>query len=164
MAHVPPFTAEGNWFDTYTQTTMPDYSGGGFSFMTPMPHGLPSESLSRMPPPPPPPPLQPAGQAPHSHTQLPMLMVPSHPTWPSMLTHPQPSSYSAPPLPMPSLSAGPGSAQPAPAQLQKTGRASGSQPRKTLTDEDRREMCRYAERNPGVKQTEIGSLFGVERR
>ncbi|KAI4188189.1 MAG: hypothetical protein L6R41_002315 [Letrouitia leprolyta] len=35
--------------------------------------------------------------------------------------------------------------------------------RRTLTDQDRRRMCQYHEENPTVKQTEIGSLFGVER-
>ncbi|KAI5814704.1 hypothetical protein BZA77DRAFT_249678 [Pyronema omphalodes] len=38
-----------------------------------------------------------------------------------------------------------------------------SQPRRTLTDADRRRMCIYHEENPNVKQTEIGAMFGVER-
>lgn len=37
-------------------------------------------------------------------------------------------------------------------------------PRRTLTDADRRRMCLYHEENPNVKQTEIGAMFGVERR
>ncbi|KXL49797.1 hypothetical protein M433DRAFT_74713 [Acidomyces richmondensis BFW] len=40
---------------------------------------------------------------------------------------------------------------------------SGSTPRKTLTDQDRRRMCQYAEEHPNSKQTEIGAIFGVER-
>ncbi|KAL5346616.1 hypothetical protein ACLOAV_008323 [Pseudogymnoascus australis] len=40
---------------------------------------------------------------------------------------------------------------------------SGPAPRKTLNDDDRRRMCQIHEDNPGVKQAEIGSLFGVER-
>ncbi|KAJ4395472.1 hypothetical protein N0V85_006541 [Neurospora sp. IMI 360204] len=38
-----------------------------------------------------------------------------------------------------------------------------SQPRKTLTDEDRRRMCQYAMDHPTAKQTDIGAQFGVER-
>ncbi|KAF2773102.1 hypothetical protein EJ03DRAFT_265857 [Teratosphaeria nubilosa] len=40
---------------------------------------------------------------------------------------------------------------------------STSAPRKTLTDQDRRRMCQYAEEHPHSKQTEIGAIFGVER-
>lgn len=36
--------------------------------------------------------------------------------------------------------------------------------RRTLTDDDRRRMCLYHQENPHVKQTEIGAMFGVERR
>ncbi|KAK4953485.1 hypothetical protein LTR66_013643, partial [Elasticomyces elasticus] len=39
----------------------------------------------------------------------------------------------------------------------------GSTPRRTLTDEDRRQMCLYHEENKTAKQTDIGALFGVER-
>jgi len=144
-----------SWVDmsSYTQTTMPDY-GSNF-YMPPITHGLPSESLSRMPPPPPP---QPTMHPPHqTHPQLPMLMVPSHPTWPSLLTHPNTTSFSAPPIAIPPLSTG--------AAMPKSHRSmTQSTPRKTLTDDDRRRMCEYAEANPGVKQTEIGNMFGVERR
>jgi hypothetical protein len=37
-------------------------------------------------------------------------------------------------------------------------------PRKTLTDDDRKRMCQYAEDHPHAKQTDIGARFGVERR
>jgi hypothetical protein len=60
-------------------------------------------------------------------------------------------------------------------------RSGGPSVRKTLSDDDRRRMCKYAEENPTAKQTEIGcklfvrvmkeheancqsDLFGVERR
>lgn len=86
-----------------------------------------------------------------------MLMVPSHPTWPSMLTNPN-SYNSSPPVAI----------QPASAPPLKTTRPAippiQSQPRKTLTDDDRRRMCQYHIDNPSMKQTEIGALFGVERR
>jgi hypothetical protein len=148
----------GNWVDMNSfqhQTTMPDY-GGGFAYIPPITHGLPSESLSRMPPPPPPQPMHQQPQA--SHTQLPMLMMPQV-TFPSMLTNPNTygSPHSAPPVAIPSIAA-PLKASKLPA-IQ-----TASQPRKTLTDEDRRAMCQYAEDHPTAKQTDIGARFGVERR
>ena len=146
-----------NWVDMspYTQTTMPDY-GNSYGYMPPITHGLPSESLGRMPPPPPP---QPMAQPYQNHPQLPMLTVPSHTSWPSLLTHPSPSSYSAPPVSIPPLAGAP-----PPPPPPKPRANPPSQPRKTLTDDDRRRMCEYAESHPGTKQTEIGSMFGVERR
>jgi hypothetical protein len=110
-----------------------------------------------------------------THQQLQPLMVPA---WPSLLT--SQSNYangvmmSAAPVTMTPTVATPRSAPPA------TGRQS-ERPRKTLTDEDRRRMCKFAEKNPTVKQTEIGgkpclsliesvikltlaAMFGVERR
>ncbi|KUI65057.1 Major centromere autoantigen B [Cytospora mali] len=146
---------------------MPEY-GGGFGYLAPMSHGLPSESLGRMPPPatspqqPLPQQQQQQQQQQHSqtspphHPTLPMLMVPSHPTWPSMLTNPN-SYNSSPPVAI----------QPASAPPLKTTRPAippiASQPRKTLTDDDRRRMCQYHIDHPSMKQTEIGALFGVER-
>ena len=57
---------------------------------------------------------------------------------------------------------------------------SGTVPRRTLTDADRRSMCVYHEENPTLKQTEIGgeysqvlhkgyanhaiAVYGVDRR
>ncbi|KAK3302134.1 uncharacterized protein B0T15DRAFT_293653 [Chaetomium strumarium] len=159
QSHLAPDNTYGNenWVDMNSfqhQTTMPDYSGG-FAYMPPINHGLPSESLSRMPPPPPPQPMHQQPQA--SHTQLPMLMMPPV-TFPSMLTNPNTYGppHSAPPVAIPSIAA-PLKASKLPA-IQTT-----SQPRKTLTDEDRRAMCQYAEDHPTAKQTDIGARFGVER-
>jgi hypothetical protein len=87
-----------------------------------------------------------------SHHQLQPLMVPpwpsqltNHPTYPtsayphnSVTTTPITTPVSAPPT---------------------TGRHHSDRPRKTLTDADRRRMCKYAEENPSVKQTEIGGQF-----
>ncbi|TVY45169.1 Major centromere autoantigen B [Lachnellula subtilissima] len=83
--------------------------------------------------------------------------MPSHPTWPSMLTNP--ANYSAPPVAIPPASAPVvrGSITKLPAIH------TAPTPRKTLTDNDRRRMCQYHEENPSVKQTEIGAMFGVER-
>jgi hypothetical protein len=148
-----------NWVDMnqyHHQTTMPDY-GGGFGYMPPITHGLPSESLNRMPPPPPPPQTMSQSQPQTTHAQLPMLMMP-HATWPSMLTNPNNyGPHSAPPIAIPPVTA-PLKTSKLPA-IQTT-----STPRKTLTDDDRRRMCQYAEDHPGAKQTDIGARFGVERR
>ncbi|GAB7345050.1 hypothetical protein MBLNU457_3463t1 [Dothideomycetes sp. NU457] len=38
-----------------------------------------------------------------------------------------------------------------------------SNPRRTLTDKDRKRMCEYARANPGMKQKDIGRHFGVDR-
>ena len=158
--HLSPDNSygNGNWVDMNSfqhQTTMPDY-GGSFGFMPPILHGLPSESLGRMQPPPPP---QPIHQSPATHSQLPVLMMPHHATWPSQLTNPNSygSPHSAPPVAIPTITA-PLKTSKLPA-LQTT-----SQPRKTLTDDVRRQMCVYAEEHPTAKQTDIGARFGVERR
>ncbi|KAK1751670.1 hypothetical protein QBC47DRAFT_73566 [Echria macrotheca] len=164
-AHLAPDNSYSNesWVDmnSYHQTSMPDY-GGQYGYMPPITthglssnhglapttHGLPSESLSRMPPPP-------APQHPQTtHAQLPMLMMP-HATWPSMLTNPNNYGQHSAPMTIPPVTA--------PLKPSKLP-AIQTQPRKTLTDEDRRAMCQYAEEHPGVKQTDIGARFGVERR
>jgi hypothetical protein len=129
-----------------SQHQSPIFEHGGFTFMQPLQHnGLPADSSynpQRMPQPPP-----------HTtHQQLLPLIMPSHPTWPSMLTNP--ASYPAPPVAIPPVSAplvkGMGSTK-----LPALHHATPS-PRKTLTDSDRRRMCQYHEDNPTVKQTEIG--------
>ncbi|KAL9948059.1 hypothetical protein ACHAP6_003772 [Verticillium nonalfalfae] len=152
------------WGDmnAYHQSAMPDY---GFSYSSHTPHGLPSESIGRMPPPPAPlqpilPPQQQQQQQQHrSHTQLAMLTIPQG-AWPSNFVQNR-SSYSAqsaPPLQMPPvLGVSPSSKPIRPLGMQQ------SAPRKTLTDDDRRRMCQYHMDNPNMKQTEIGAMFGVER-
>jgi hypothetical protein len=146
------------------QTTMPEYGSGSagaapFVYMGSMPHGLPSESIGRMPPPPPPPSRPTLYPSQASHPPLPMLLTPSAPQWPSMLTNP--SAYTSqqvsPPMAIPSAALPPKSIKPPSLQT-------NSQPRRTLTDDDRKRMCQYAEDHPSAKQTEIGALFGVERR
>lgn len=140
-----------------SQHQSPVYEQSGFGFMQPVHHGIPQEPMynnaQRMSQPQPPP-----NPHPHPpHQQLLPLIMPSHPTWPSMLTNP--ASYPAPPVAIPPASAplvkGNGTKLPA---IHAT-----PTPRKTLTDSDRRRMCQYHEENPSVKQTEIGAMFGVER-
>jgi hypothetical protein len=162
---------EGTWvdmhgFQNHHQTSMSEYNGASFSFMPSIPsHGLPSESLARMPPPPPPHSMAQAQTAlPHLSPQLPMLVMPSHATWPSMLTNPNSySSHSAPPaMSIPPIQVTP--------RVQTTLKTklpalhTQPVPRKTLTDDDRKRMCQYAEDHPHAKQTDIGARFGVERR
>lgn len=122
-----------------SQHQSPIHEYGSYGFMNHVTHGLPSEStFTRMAPPP--------LHATHQQQLLPLIM-PSHPTWPSMLTNP--AGYQThiptqlPPVTLPTK----------PAKLSTSHAPS---PRKTLTDEDRRRMCRYHEENPTVKQTEIG--------
>lgn len=157
------YTNDGSWadmhsFQNHQQSPMNDYTGNSFGFMPPITHGLPSESLNRMPPPPPPHSMaQSQTTLPQLPPQLPMLVMPSHAPWPSMLlANPNSySSHSAPPMPMPPQ-----------VTLKTKLPALHTQPvpRKTLTDEDRKRMCQYAEDHPHAKQTDIGARFGVERR
>lgn len=137
-----------------SQHQSPIYEHGGFGFpMQPVQMPVPEPSYSH---------TQRISQSPQSlppHQQLLPLIMPSHPTWPSMLTNPN-NNYSAPPVPIPSASAPP---------IVKASNTklpaihTNPTPRKTLTDNDRRRMCQYHEENPTVKQTEIGAMFGVER-
>lgn len=154
LAHDNSYSNE-QWVDMspYTHMTMPNY--GGEYYMPPVSHGLPSEALGgHMPPPPVP-------QTMHHTTytnQLPHpLIIPTQQVqWPSLRTNPS-QTYSAPPVAIPQASV---SQRPTP----KLPTINTSQPRRTLTDDDRRNMCKFAEDNPHVKQTEIGLKFGVERR
>jgi hypothetical protein len=72
-----------------------------------------------------------------------------------MLTNP--NSYSAPPMAIPP-------AMPVPTKPMRQSSGQQTTPRRTLTDDDRRRMCKYHEEHPQIKQTEIGLMFGVERR
>lgn len=183
----------GSWdtINAYPQSTMAGFTNSDFVYMPPITSlDLPQDAAHRMPPPLQPrqspqmrhdqdaspqaqqpklqqqhPPLSMSQPSSHHHQlpQVPMLTVPSNPTWPSMLTNP--GSYTAPP---PSVHVVPRSGPPPPAppplktKLNETSGRTG--PRKMLTDDDRRKMCEYAEANPSMKQSEIGNVFGVERR
>ena len=108
----------------------------GFNYMG-GPQSLPIPTYtSRMPPP----------TTTHSHQQLLPLIMPSHPTWPSMLTNP--AGYQTQPIALPHSA--PASKPP------KLPAIHAPTPRKTLTDQDRRRMCQYHEEHPTVKQTQIG--------
>ncbi|KAJ4860394.1 tc5 transposase DNA-binding domain-containing protein [Trichoderma breve] len=101
-------------------------------------HGLPSESLNRMPPP-----IQPSIPPPSTH----QLIQPA----------PLMGSYSAPPL-----SIAPASSLP-PVDPSPRPPVHHEKARKTLSAEQKRAMCQYHEDNPGTRQADIGAKFGVER-
>lgn len=112
---------------------IPTYHGFGYG-PSPIMRMEPSYSMSI------PPPYAPAP-----------LALPSQP-WPSMLaTQPQ---FMGPPMPAVTMSAS--VSAPAPIPSSRKSSTSGSTPRRTLTDEDRRRMCLYHEENKSAKQTDIG--------
>lgn len=86
---------------------------------------------------------------PPPYTSMPLPM-PSH-AWPSMLTNHSPFHDGLPPIPAP-ISVSPSAPTP-PVRKSSTG---GATPRRTLTDEDRRQMCLYHEEHKTAKQTDIG--------
>ncbi|KAJ5042798.1 uncharacterized protein L3040_004191 [Drepanopeziza brunnea f. sp. 'multigermtubi'] len=154
------FGNNGGWMDINqnynlsSQHQSPVYENGVFAFTQPFQHDALSTEQSftqqRMP--------IPQHSPPHTSPQLLLpLIMPSHPTWPSMLTNP--ATYPTPPVAIPAtappLSKGNGKKLPA--------IHAAPTPRKTLTDSDRRRMCQYHEENPTIKQTDIGAMFGVER-
>ena len=123
----------------------PLYEHPRLGFMKPIQHnGLPTEHYTQR---------MPRFLLPNANDQqLLSLNMPSHSTWPSMLTDTE-SDSKLPPVAIPPLASAP--------LINGTGiqlppiHATPS-PRKTLTDSDRRRMCQYHEENPSVKQTEIG--------
>ncbi|KAJ9200281.1 hypothetical protein DTO164E3_2988 [Paecilomyces variotii] len=131
----------GGYNPSQQTSPIPDFHGFGYGPAPIMPME-PSYSMS----------------IPPSYASLPLAM-PSHP-WPSMLTaHSSFHEGGLPPAPAPApISISP----PAPTHPIRTT-STGSTPRRTLTDEDRRRMCLYHEENKNAKQTDIGALFGVER-
>lgn len=128
-------------------------------------HGTPAQEYSGFVFSSPPLPIESNGStfAPTNHQrpyhQLQLVM----PQWPSMLnghqsmSQPYHPSFSHVVQPMQPIMGG------LPTPVSATSLRSASTPRRTLTDTDRKEMCRYAEKNPDKKQTEIGAMFGVER-
>ncbi|KAL5598848.1 hypothetical protein BROUX41_003824 [Berkeleyomyces rouxiae] len=173
MSPNASYPGHSPWVDmgnSYPASGISDY--GAYPYSTPT-HGLPlpSESLGRSMPPPTLPPLSfsnsnQASQhhAPHSlpppnleataHHQsyqhpsqdMPTLVVSSNQHWPTMLA----GDLNTQPTMMP--------------ETVKSHRSnSAPSPRKMLTDDDRRRMCLYHQKFPWKKQTEIGSMFGVER-
>lgn len=141
-----------------------------FHYMPPVTHSLPSDSISRMPPPPTLQPLQTQTHQtrqpshPHQHSQISLPMVRTNIPLPSQLLPGSSGSYSAPagmPPPMPKPQPQPPAQTPSPPQVKPKSKVAA---RKALSNAERKEICELHENNPGIKQTEIGKLFGVERR
>ena len=87
---------------------------------------------------------------PPPYTSMPLPM-PTH-SWPSLLTtH---SAFAASGIPVSTTPTSVSPSTPLP-QVRKTS-TGGSTPRRTLTDDDRRQMCIYHEENKTAKQTDIG--------
>ncbi|KAI4726852.1 hypothetical protein E4T49_05353 [Aureobasidium sp. EXF-10728] len=125
---------------SYHGTPAQEYTGFGWGSP---PFPMHSAAFSQSPP------LRP------THQQLQPLMMP----WPSMIGSQQ--TFYPPLLPQTQVGAtSPPTVTPVSAG---SSTRSGPSVRKTLSDDDRRRMCKYAEENPTAKQTEIGYLFGVER-
>ncbi|CAI7600758.1 unnamed protein product [Penicillium bialowiezense] len=133
-----PWVEVGAFASPQHSPPMPEYSGFDFGSSTMVmdsPYGM------SMPPP-------------YANMPLPM---PSH-SWPSMLAtnppfpetgmHVSAHTSVSPTTPM------------LPVRKTSTG---GSTPRRTLTDEDRRQMCLYHEENKTAKQTDIGVLRQKEK-
>jgi hypothetical protein len=132
-----------NYSSSHQPSPIHEYQN--FQYIHGLPHSLPVEpSFSRMPPPP--------QTTTHPHQQLLPLIMPSHPTWPSMLTNPV--GYQIAPVAIP-----PHSAPLKPTSTKPSGRHGPS--RTTLTDDKRKEMCEYHMQFPNVKQTEIGGKLTV---
>lgn len=89
-----------------------------------------------------------------SHHQMlqPLVM----PQWPSMLG--SQASYKVLPLGQqpPVATIAPVPSMPIATPISASSTGSAATPRRTLTDEDRRRMCLYQEKNPSLKQTDIG--------
>ncbi|GAP91107.1 putative centromere binding protein B [Rosellinia necatrix] len=137
--HMPMANYQEDYYMQNIAHGLPSEPLGGHLAPSPFTQNLQPNSYQSQLPPPPPPLIPSAGQVP----------------WPSLQTNPS-QSYQSPPVPIPSVSA-------PPRQQPKLPTINTSQPRRTLTDQDRREMCKFADENPGIKQHDIGLRFGVER-
>lgn len=121
---------------SYHGTPAQEYQGFGWG-SPPLP--MQSAAFSQSPP------LRP------THQQLQPLMMP----WPSMIGSQQ-TFY--PPL-LPQAQVGTTSPPTVTPVSAASSSRSGPSVRKTLSDDDRRRMCKYAEENPTAKQTEIGCKY-----
>lgn len=131
-----------------TQSGMPEYNPYNYGSAGVMPiEPAPLYGMARAPPY-------------STHQQLQPLHPLIVPQWPSMLT--SQSSYSTPTLPSASTATPVSAVSSGSHTLQiRQTTTGGNTPRRTLTDDDRRRMCQYAEENPGVKQTDIGCTYAL---
>ena len=89
--------------------------------------------------------------------------------WPSQITNP--SEHSSPPISLPILRSTEAMPQKTPTSTSPSQASPAARPattlstsRRTLSDDDRRRMCKYHEENPSVKQTEIGGTSFAHSR
>ncbi|KAJ6780734.1 hypothetical protein PWT90_04297 [Aphanocladium album] len=129
----------------YADSPMNEYA----HFPNYMHHGMPSESVSGMPASLSQPPLTHTGHMTHHH--LPILTTTA--TWPSELTaQAQANTY---PISSNVLVETPVS--------DTCGAKPSEKPRRTLTFEQKRNICLVHEKNPKMRQADIGDQFKVER-
>ncbi|OAQ97891.1 hypothetical protein LLEC1_01523 [Akanthomyces lecanii] len=149
---TPSHYTQGPWHSTspYSQSPYGNSPLNEYAhFQQYMHHGMPTEPLSGLQAPLSHPQIAHAGHMTHQH--LPMLTTTT--TWPSELTAHAPSAgYS---ISSNTLAPAPGAAMCGVKPPEKT--------RKTLTFEQKRDMCLHHESNPKMRQADIGEIFRVER-
>lgn len=138
----------GSWEHIYPHshhgTPAQEYSGFNFSSpQVPMEPGAFGSSIQQRP----------------VHQQLQPLIMPQ---WPSMLSSQSHSSFQ-PMFPQPVQPIQPVTMGALQTPISAVSSRSGTTPRKTLTDLDRKRMCQYAEEHPNSKQTEIGGMSDPTR-
>lgn len=150
---TPNHYTQGPWHGTspYSQSPYENSPLNEYAhFQHYIPHGMPIEPLSGMHTPLSHQQITHAGHMTHQH--LPMLTTTA--TWPSELAAHAPStgysvsSHTLAPAPMAAM----------------CGAKPPEKTRKTLTFEQKRDMCLYHESNPKMRQADIGEIFRVERR
>lgn len=150
---TPNHYTQGPWHSTspYSQSPYGNSPLNEYAhFQHYIPHGMPIEPLSGMHTPLSHQQITHAGHMTHQH--LPMLTTTA--TWPSELAAHAPStgysvsSHTLAPAPMAAM----------------CGAKPPEKTRKTLTFEQKRDMCLYHESNPKMRQADIGEIFRVERR
>lgn len=132
-----PWVELGAFASPHHSPPLPEYSGFDYGPSSLMAVDA-SYGMSTIPPP---------------YTSI-SLAMPSQ-SWPSMLTTHSPFHESGMP---PTHTRTPVSTSARPPAIRKTS-TGGSTPRRTLTDEDRRQMCLYHEENKAAKQTDIGGML-----
>ena len=97
----------------------------------------------------------------HQRPMPPQLQPLIMPQWPSMLSSQSHATFQHQ-YPQPVQPIQPMTLGQLVTPISATSGRSTSTPRKTLTDQDRKHMCIYAEEHPHSKQTEIGGAFVIE--
>ncbi|KAJ3485183.1 hypothetical protein NLG97_g6874 [Lecanicillium saksenae] len=151
MIH-PSTYSQAPWHSTspYTHSPYGDSPMNEYAhFPNYISHGMPSEAISGLPTSLPQPQVAHTGTMTHHH--LPMLTTTG--TWPSELTaHAQTSAYAIPSNQLVETSSS-----------ETCGTKPSDKARRTLTFEQKRAICLLHEKNPKMRQADIGDQFKVER-